>query len=49
MINHYLIATWAKACEALGPEFEQYLSVVMPPRAGRRMCRCGVRSPLMFQ
>ena len=22
MLNHYLIATWAKVCQALGPEFE---------------------------
>ena len=31
MLNHYLIATWAKVCQALGPEFEPYLPVVMPP------------------
>lgn len=30
MLNHYLIATWAKVCQALGPEFEPYLPVVMP-------------------
>lgn len=31
MIGHYLVATWAKVCQALGPEFEPYLPVVMPP------------------
>ena len=31
MLNHYLIATWAKVCQAMGPEFEPYLPVVMPP------------------
>ena len=31
MLTHYLIATWAKVCQALGPEFEPYLPVVMPP------------------
>ena len=31
MLGHYLIATWAKVCQALGPEFEPYLPVVMPP------------------
>ncbi|KZP09493.1 ARM repeat-containing protein [Athelia psychrophila] len=31
LLNHYLIATWAKICQALGPEFEPYLPVVMPP------------------
>lgn len=30
-LNYYLIATWAKICQALGPEFEPYLPVVMPP------------------
>lgn len=30
MLPHYLIATWAKVCQALGPEFEPYLPVVMP-------------------
>ena len=29
-IAHYLIATWAKVCQAMGPEFEPYLPVVMP-------------------
>ena len=29
-LGHYLIATWAKVCQAMGPEFERYLSVVMP-------------------
>ncbi|KAJ8507252.1 hypothetical protein ONZ45_g10362 [Pleurotus djamor] len=29
--GHYLIATWAKVCQALGEEFEPYLPVVMPP------------------
>ena len=29
-IIHYLIATWAKVCQAMGPEFEPYLPVVMP-------------------
>jgi hypothetical protein len=29
-ISHYLIATWAKVCQAMGPEFEPYLPVVMP-------------------
>ena len=27
---HYLMATWAKVCQALGGEFEEYLPVVMP-------------------
>ncbi|EMD36115.1 hypothetical protein CERSUDRAFT_156882 [Gelatoporia subvermispora B] len=31
MLTHYLIATWAKVCQAMGPEFEPYLPVVMPP------------------
>ncbi|KAL4079008.1 armadillo-type protein [Scleroderma citrinum] len=31
MLATYLIATWAKICQALGPEFEPYLPVVMPP------------------
>ncbi|KAJ7185708.1 armadillo-type protein [Mycena filopes] len=29
-LGHYLIATWAKICQAMGPEFEPYLPVVMP-------------------
>ena len=29
-VAHYLIATWAKVCQAMGPEFEPYLPVVMP-------------------
>jgi len=31
MLGHYLIATWAKVCQAMGEEFEPYLPVVMPP------------------
>jgi hypothetical protein len=31
LLNHYLIATWAKICQAMGHEFEPYLPVVMPP------------------
>ncbi|KAG6333935.1 hypothetical protein ID866_5157 [Astraeus odoratus] len=31
MLATYLIATWAKICQALGTEFEPYLPVVMPP------------------
>ena len=31
MLGLYLIATWAKICQAMGPEFEPYLPVVMPP------------------
>jgi hypothetical protein len=31
MLSHYLIATWAKFCQAVGAEFEPYLPVVMPP------------------
>ncbi|KAI5120820.1 hypothetical protein M0805_003216 [Coniferiporia weirii] len=31
MLTHYMIATWAKVCQALGPEFEPYLPIVMPP------------------
>ncbi|KZT64897.1 ARM repeat-containing protein [Daedalea quercina L-15889] len=31
MLTHYLIATWAKVCQAMGEEFEPYLPVVMPP------------------
>ncbi|KAF8521902.1 ARM repeat-containing protein [Hysterangium stoloniferum] len=31
MLPQYLSATWAKVCQALGPEFEPYLPVVMPP------------------
>ena len=30
MLTHYLIATWAKVCQALGPEFEPNLPVVKP-------------------
>ena len=29
-LGHYLIATWAKVYQAMGPEFERYLQVVMP-------------------
>ncbi|KAM6503013.1 Armadillo-type fold [Amanita muscaria] len=29
-LQHYLIATWAKVCQAMGPEFEPYLPIVMP-------------------
>jgi hypothetical protein len=29
-LGHYLIATWEKVCQVMGPEFEPYLSVVMP-------------------
>ena len=29
-IGHYMMATWAKVCQAMGPEFEPYLPVVMP-------------------
>jgi len=29
-LGHYLIATWAKVCQAMGPEFEPYLPVVTP-------------------
>ncbi|KAI0046306.1 ARM repeat-containing protein [Auriscalpium vulgare] len=31
MLPHYLIATWAKVCQAMGPDFERFLPVVMPP------------------
>jgi hypothetical protein len=31
MLGHYLIATWAKLCQAMGTDFEAYLPVVMPP------------------
>ncbi|KAF9236016.1 armadillo-type protein [Melanogaster broomeanus] len=31
LLATYLIATWAKICQALGPEFEPFLPVVMPP------------------
>lgn len=31
LLTSYLIASWAKICQALGPEFEPYLPVVMPP------------------
>ncbi|KIK57273.1 hypothetical protein GYMLUDRAFT_263322 [Collybiopsis luxurians FD-317 M1] len=29
-LTHYLMGTWAKICQAMGPEFEPYLPVVMP-------------------
>ncbi|KAF6749808.1 armadillo-type protein [Ephemerocybe angulata] len=29
-LTHYLTATWAKMCQAMGEEFEPYLPVVMP-------------------
>ncbi|KAH8827725.1 armadillo-type protein [Flagelloscypha sp. PMI_526] len=29
-LHSYLISTWGKVCQALGPEFEPYLPVVMP-------------------
>ncbi|KAF8952312.1 armadillo-type protein [Flammula alnicola] len=29
-LGHYLMATWAKICQAMGSEFEAYLPVVMP-------------------
>ena len=31
LLSSYLIASWAKICQALGQEFEPYLPVVMPP------------------
>ncbi|KAF9218740.1 ARM repeat-containing protein [Gyrodon lividus] len=31
LLATYLIATWAKICQALGPEFEPFLPMVMPP------------------
>eukprot|EP00918_Siedleckia_nematoides_P062669 GHVU01136615.1.p2 GENE.GHVU01136615.1~~GHVU01136615.1.p2 ORF type:complete len:153 (+),score=13.16 GHVU01136615.1:294-752(+) len=31
MMPHYLIATWAKICQAMGEDFVPYLPVVMPP------------------
>lgn len=31
LLQHYLSASWAKICQAMGPEFEPYLPVVMPP------------------
>jgi hypothetical protein len=30
LLNHYLIATWTKICQAMGPKFNQYLPAVMP-------------------
>jgi len=30
LLNHYLIATWAKISRVMGPYFEQYLPVVIP-------------------
>ncbi|KAL1730373.1 armadillo-type protein [Schizophyllum commune] len=30
-ISLYLTSTWAKVCQAMGPDFEPYLPVVMPP------------------
>ncbi|KAF8735083.1 hypothetical protein AX14_002755 [Amanita brunnescens Koide BX004] len=29
-LQHYLIGTWAKVCQAMGPNFEPYLPIVMP-------------------
>ncbi|KAF9023442.1 ARM repeat-containing protein [Hymenopellis radicata] len=29
-LAHYLMGTWAKVCQALGPEFAPYVPVVMP-------------------
>jgi len=29
-LAHYLIATWAKVCQAMGEDFEPYLPAVMP-------------------
>jgi len=31
MLPQYLCATWAKVCQAMGPEFEPYLPIIMPP------------------
>jgi hypothetical protein len=31
LLPSYLIATWAKVCQAMGAEFELYLPIVMPP------------------
>lgn len=31
MLPQYLSATWAKICQAMGPEFEPYMPIVMPP------------------
>ncbi|KAI0032084.1 ARM repeat-containing protein [Vararia minispora EC-137] len=31
LLPSYLIATWAKVCQAMGNEFEPYLPAVMPP------------------
>ncbi|RPD72308.1 ARM repeat-containing protein [Lentinus tigrinus ALCF2SS1-7] len=36
MLSHFLIATWAKVCQALGEEFEPYLPVVMPRSSASR-------------
>jgi hypothetical protein len=30
LLSHYLIATWAKICQTMGPQFALYLSVVIP-------------------
>jgi hypothetical protein len=30
-LTRYLIATWAKLCQALGKDFEPCLPIVMPP------------------
>ncbi len=29
-LSHYMMATWAKVCQAMGHDFEPYLPVVMP-------------------
>ena len=31
MLDDQLVVTWPKVCQAVGTEFEKYLSVVMPP------------------
>jgi len=29
-LGHHLVATWTKGFQAMGPEYEPYLPVVMP-------------------
>ena len=48
LLANYLIATWAKVCQALGPDFEPYLPVVMPPLINAASAKADVTIYGMF-
>jgi len=41
-LGHYLIAAWVKVCQAMGPEFEPYLPVVMPALLTTASAKAGI-------